>query len=424
MRRIFSAWWPLALSWMLMALELPALTIVVARLANPEINLAAYGGVVFPLALIIESPIIMLLAASTALSKDWASYQRMWRFMMTTSAFLTGIHILIAFTPLYYFIARNVLGAPEAIIEPARLGLMLMTPWTWSIAYRRFHQGVLIRFGRSQTVSVGTGVRLGADVLVLTIGYLLQTVPGIAVATAAVACGVLSEAVYVGIVVRPVLRGALKQAPPVEPSLTWNTFISFYTPLVLTSLLTLIAQPLGSAAISRMPQALESLAVWPVLSGLVFLFRSGGFAYNEVVVALLDEPGAAASLRRFTVWLAAATTTLLLLLAATPLSVIWFEWISALNPELASLARAGLWLALPLPPLAALQSWFQGNILHKRDTKVITEAVVLYLLVIAGLLGGGILWGKIPGLYVGIAAMGGATLAQTGWMWARQRKKR
>lgn len=67
MRRIVKTWWPLAASWLLMGLEGPAISAVIARLANPEINLAAYGGVVFPLTLFIEAPIIMLLAASTAL---------------------------------------------------------------------------------------------------------------------------------------------------------------------------------------------------------------------------------------------------------------------------------------------------------------------------------------------------------------------
>jgi hypothetical protein len=77
MRRIVQIWWPLAASWLLMAVELPALSAVVARLANQEINLAAYGGVVFPVSLIVESPIIMLLSASTALSKDWDSYLKL-----------------------------------------------------------------------------------------------------------------------------------------------------------------------------------------------------------------------------------------------------------------------------------------------------------------------------------------------------------
>ena len=75
-KTIYTTWWPLAVSWFLMALELPALSAIVARLAEPKINLAAYGGIVFPLALIIEAPILMLLTASTALSKDWKSYKK------------------------------------------------------------------------------------------------------------------------------------------------------------------------------------------------------------------------------------------------------------------------------------------------------------------------------------------------------------
>src|SRR5512135_2752391 len=93
--QILRTWWPLAASWLLMALEPPAITAVIARLPYPEINLAAYGGLVYPLALIVESPIIMLLAASTALSVDLASYRKLWRFMMAAGAGLTGLYIAI-----------------------------------------------------------------------------------------------------------------------------------------------------------------------------------------------------------------------------------------------------------------------------------------------------------------------------------------
>src|SRR4030043_1637263 len=199
-RRIFHTWWPLAASWLLMGIESPAISAVVARLANPEISLAAYGGIIFPLALIIESPIIMLLAASTALSKDWPSFVKIRRFMMISSAILTVFHILIAFTPLYYFIVEDLFGAPQAIVEPARVGLMIMIPWTWAIAYRRFHQGMLIRFGHSRAVSTGTLIRLGADLMVLGVGYAIHDISGIIVATSAVVAGVVSEAIYGGII--------------------------------------------------------------------------------------------------------------------------------------------------------------------------------------------------------------------------------
>lgn len=402
-----------------MALELPIVSATIARLENPEINLAAYGGVVFPLALIIEAPIIMLLAASTALSKDWASYTKIRGFMMVTSAFLTALHILVAFTPLYYFVIEGIIGAPQEIVEPARIGLMIMTPWTWSIAYRRFNQGILIRFGHSRAVGLGTLVRLSTNWSVLAFGYLHGGIQGIVVGSSAVAVGVVCEALYTGFVVRPVIQDELKPAPAVEPALSMREFLSFYIPLALTSLLTFAVNPINSAAVSRMPKALESLAVWPVVSGLIFLVRSQGLAFNEVVVALLDEPRSSPTLRQFTLLLAIGTSTTLLVIAATPLASWWLEGISALRPELAEIARLALWIALPLPALNALQSWFQGTILYGRKTRAIPEAVLVYLITSALILTTGVSRGSITGLYVGMAALSMSVLTQTVWLWHR-----
>lgn len=421
MRRIIHTWWPLAASWIMMSLEGPALSAVIARLVDPEINLAAYGGVVFPLSLIIEAPIIMLLAASVALSKDWESYVRLHRYMMAAGAVLTAVHMLVAFTPLYYFVVRVLIGAPEEILEPARIGLMIMTPWTWSIAYRRFNQGVLIRFGRSHTVGIGTVVRLSANVVVLTIGFILKDVPGIVVGASAVATGVMSEAIYAGLAVRPVLRGPLRHAPPVEQRLNLRSFLDFYIPLAMTSLLFMLAQPIGSAAVSRMPMALQSLAVWPVLSGLVFIFRSLGMAYNEVVVALLDEPRSSQNLRRFTGWLTGAMSLALLLVAATPLSQLWFGTISALPDNLVKIGQIGLWLALPQPAMAVLQSWYQGAILHGKVTRGVTEAVVIYLASMAVMLVASVAWGGTIGLYPAMLSMAISMALQTAWLWWRSR---
>ena len=104
---------------------------------------------------------------------------------------------------------------------------------------------------------------------------------------------------------RPVLKNELKLAPPLPVPLTFAAFLDFYIPLALTSLLNLLVQPIGSAAVSRMPRPIESLAAWSVVSGLIFMLRSPGIAFNEVVVALLDRPRSSASLWRFAVILIA-----------------------------------------------------------------------------------------------------------------------
>ncbi|MCP4535341.1 MAG: hypothetical protein GY831_29480, partial [Delftia sp.] len=372
---------------------------------------------VWPLALLIESPIIMLLSASTALSKDWDSYRKLRRFMMWAGAVLTLLHILIVCTPLYYLVVVRIIGAPAEIVEPARIGMIIMIPWTWAIAYRRFNQGALIRFGHARAVGLGTVIRLIAGGTVMATGYLIHDLPGIVVATGAIITGVVTEAIYAGLRVRPVLRGPLRQAAPAEPPLTLRSFLEFYAPLVITALLGMLSHPIISAALSRMPNAVDSLAGWPVIAGFVFILRSFGYAYNEVVIALLDEPHATRVLRRFAIAMAALTSTALLTVAATPLAAFWFGRVSALSPSLVDMARVGLWIALPAPGLNVFLSWYQGALVHSRRTRAVTEAVAILLLATGAVLAAGVAWGQVTGLYVGLAALWIGLLAQTVWLW-------
>jgi len=403
-----------------MGLELPAVSAVMARLADPEIHLAAYGGVVFPISLLIEAPVIMLLAASTALSKDWNSYRFLRRFMVQLASSLTLLHILVAFTPLYDVVVTGILGVPKDIVEPARIGLMLMTPWTASIAVRRFQQGLLIRFGHTRSIGMGTALRLAANLTVLILGLLVESIPGIVVGTAAVSLGVMIEALFIHIRVQPLLKSLRDQSPMATDSLTMRQLLTFYLPLAVTPLLTLLALPIGSAALSRMPRALDSLAVWPVLAGLLFTLRSFGLAYQEVVVALFDRPGAVKTLRRFARILAMATSGLLLLIASTPLANMWFGDIAGLSPELTALGVSAIWLGIFMPALSVIESFFQGMLVQGRRTKAITQAVMIYLFTCSTLLVAGTYYGQVTGLYIGLIAVVLGHSLQSFWLWIRR----
>lgn len=130
--------------------EIPALAAVVARKAQPEVHLAAWG-VVFPLALILASPITMLLAASTTLSKDWASYTTLRRYMFVLAGADHRSTRCMAFTPLFYRAGRGHPGrARRRSWNRCGSGLRIMLPWSFALAYRRFNYGVLIRFWPSR----------------------------------------------------------------------------------------------------------------------------------------------------------------------------------------------------------------------------------------------------------------------------------
>ena len=419
-RQIAVVWGPLAASWMLMGLELPAVSAIMARLPHATVSLAAYGGVVFPTALLIESPVIMLLAASTAVVRDMPSYRLVRRFMFVLSGSLVALHALVAFTPLFDVLAGTLLAVPAEVREPARLGLRIMLPWVISIAFRRTEQGVLIRSGRPHAVTIGTFVRLVVAGLVLGLGLADGRHAGIVVGTTAVACGVVAEAIYAAIAVRPALR-ELRERPALEPALTLRAFLRFYLPLMVTPLINFIAMPLGSAAMSRMPRALDSLATWPVLSGASFTMRSVGFAYNEVVVSQLDRHRPVPALRRFAVVLSLVSSGLLLFAAATPVGLAWFARVSALPAPLLPMATGALWWLALTPAAAVWQSYWQGALVHSRRTRGVTESVVVTLSLTALVLWAGVRGQGAPGLYFAAAGMlvGGA--GQCAWLALRAR---
>jgi hypothetical protein len=403
----------------MMGLEQPLVGAAVARLPEPEIQLAAWGSFAFPVALVVEAPVIMLLAASTELSRDQAAYRALARVAHGMGLLLTLLHLVVVATPLFHWLADAVLGLPPAVHEPARLGLVLLLPWTWAIASRRFHQGVLIRHGQSRAVGWGTALRLSTCCTVLAVGLAVGRGPGVAVAATALSCGVLAEAIYAAVRVRRVRRSLPKE--PVRPLLRGRPFVRFYLPLAMTPLVTLVILPVGTAAVSRMPDPLPSLAVWPMANAVVFVLQALGLALHEVVVALLEEPGARAPLRRFALGLGLATTVALALLAVPPVAHAWFSGVAGLRSPLAAIGAATLWLALPIPATRVAQSWFQGLLVHARRTRAITEAVVVFAVVCVSVLVLGVWRAQWVGLPVVLVAYSLGRVLQTGWLALRSR---
>jgi hypothetical protein len=170
-----------------------------------------------------------------------------------------------------------------------------------------------------------------------------------------------------------------------------------------------------------MPRALESLATWPVLSGSTFTIRSLGFAYNEVVVALLDRNAPGPALRRFAYVLSIAVSIVFVLGAASPLGRAWFERGAGLPSGLASLACQALVWLVPMGAVSVWQSYHQGVLVHARRTRAITESMLVLLVGTVSVLGVGIAWNSISGLHFAALGLTVGGLAQVAWLAWRSR---
>jgi len=110
-RAILRFWAPLAATWLMMAVEGPVLAALIARLAEPKLNLAAYG-VAFAFAIIVEAPVIMMMSAATALAGAPTAYRRLRRFNQALIALITVTMLVILIPPIFHFIFADLVRLP------------------------------------------------------------------------------------------------------------------------------------------------------------------------------------------------------------------------------------------------------------------------------------------------------------------------
>lgn len=403
-----------------MTTELTVFAALVARMPDPEVQLAAWG-IVFALSTLVQAPSAALLPTSTALVRDRVSLRELSTYARYVIGGLTLIHALMALTPLYGVIVTGVMGVPPEAAAAARPALLIMLPWTLGTGLRRFWHGVMIRFGRSRIVILGAIIRLSVGTSIMLLGSSGDWLPGAQLAAVAIIAAVLAEAIYTRLRFTQVFRRQLPAEVGAVLGLGFGRFFGFFAPLVLTTVLTMIVQTLVTVVLGRMPRPLESLAVWPVVLSLLVILQSPGYSFTEVTISLLERPGASKLLGRMA-WTAAAVITLALaLVALSPLARYWFHDVSALSPELTSLAVTTLWLALAIPGLRLLTAWYQGAIIAARQTRGVLESVLVFLATAALALGAGVIWGGVTGVYVGVIGMTLALVTQAVWLAYRAR---
>jgi hypothetical protein len=416
-KRILLTWLPLAASWLLMALESPYISAALARLNEAERMIAAFG-LAMSLSITIESPVISLLATSTALARSRQNYQMLRRYTIHLMIATTVVQALVAWSPLFDIVVKDILGVPSSLLAPIRLGLQLMLPWSAAIAWRRFRQGVMIRYGHSGQVGRGTVLRLlGSAGTATILAYLLHA-PGIVVGALALSIGVTAEAIYAHLASAKLIneRFGSDEKQSHQPELTYRELVNFHWPLATSNLLFLFTQPIIAAALSRSSNPELNLAAWPVLNGLLFITRAPEMALPEVAIALTDGRENQGAIRRFAFGVGITLMVFLLFVAFTPLSDVYFHTLIGVNADLSAIAQQGAGLATLMPLAMAFVTTSRGLLTARRNTRPQAVAMTLELLTLGSVLVLGVLL-KQSGVPMAALGMSAALIVEAIFLW-------
>ena len=382
----------------MMSVEGPFLAAIIARLAAQEINLAAYG-VAFAFALIAESPIIMLMSASTALCRDRESYRKLRNFSLALSIGVTLLLAIFLLPPIFNLVILNLIGLPDDIARLIHIALLFLLPWPGAIGIRRFYQGILIVRHQTRRIAVSTLARL---ITMSGCGLLLffhSGFSGAIIGAISLAGGVTAEALLTRYLARHAISEVLSTPPESERQLSYGEIWNYYLPLALTPFIALSVHPLVTFFLGKSRDPLESLAVMPVIYGLTFVFRAIGLSYQEVAIALLGENrGNYLKVRNFAIVLGVSTSVALSLIAFTPLSRVWFQDLSGLSDLLTNFADLPLQIMAIFPALTVLIGFQRSVLIVTRVTNPISIATAIEAIGIFSVLLLAMLYFPLPGV--------------------------
>ncbi len=400
-----------------MAVEQPGIAAIIARMPEVKKQLAIFG-VVFSFSLIIESPIIQMLSAGAALGTNRSNYKKLLNSMHLMGIVLTLIHLLVGVTPLFDFLILELIGMPGDFLPDSRTAFLLMTPFTASVGYRRLWQGVLIRRGQSRVIPAVMLARLMTSALILMLGMFFQFLPGAAVGSLALTIGVIVGAAGSFAFVR-------QELPRMEygdEGFSYVSLFHFYYPLALTSFIDLAARPILSVGVARAARPIESLAIWPVVMGFMFLFNSFAKSYQEIVITLNDKPGGQRELKRFALRMGLSVFIAFQLVVFTPLRDLWFRYVSGLDAELMELLPMSVFFASFVPAIFSSISYNRGVLITSKRTGMVSLGVFINFMSMVILMFSILLVPGITGATLAAASFFGAMAAEAIFLaWKRGR---
>lgn len=412
-RALWRQFLPLSLSDVVMALGDPLITTGLARLPDARTNIAA-AGMAKTLAVVFESPIIMVLHASNRLAATVASRRAMLRFTLWAVALLTVLLAGLALPPVFDRVAPHLLGAEATALATARSMLPVLVLWPAAIGLRRYYQGLLIHAGQAVAIGRSGVLRLATMAMVVAIGVYWH-MPGWLMAALALIGGVVVEATLIAVAATATgatqpPRGGVAVALPSDMTSVWR----FYRPLASSMLVVWGARALLLGIVARAADGPVAMAAWPAAWGLIVVVANATRMVQQVVIhnhATCDGK----TLLRFVVTVGAVCSLVLVGVAYGPFGTDLLAAFVGHDAALVDAVQPVMAFGVVVPMLVAVQNALQGVLIASAQTRRVNAATWLgaIMLLCAAAIA---THAGIGGAVSAVVAMIGGLLVEIAWL--------
>lgn len=164
-----------------------------------------------------------------------------------------------------------------------------------------------------------------------------------------------------------------------ESPLRWKELFLFYLPLAGTSLLMTLTHIIMDAGLARTRDPNLSLAAFAVAKSIMTIIVSPQAMNRQMTVALVRTRKAVRVIKKFVTRLALAISLAMAICAFTPLSLIIFERMIGVRPEVAAAAQSALKVLSIIPLFFALRDYAHGLAILSRQNPLIPLATIARL---------------------------------------------
>jgi O-antigen/teichoic acid export membrane protein len=178
----------------------------------------------------------------------------------------------------------------------------------------------------------------------------------------------------------------MSSAQPSNEAPGWRQLLAFYIPLVLTSQMMTLSNPLINLALSRADDQALHLAAYSVAFGLAVFLNAPALVSRDVGAGLCRSQRAYRQLLRQVVLIGIVVGAIDLALAWTPFGHFVFAGLLGTTDRVATEAQRVALALAPIPLFVGIRGLNSALALRAHRTRLLTQATFLRLITVIGIL--------------------------------------